>query len=304
MNRKYLFLWGIIFTLGLNACSSAVSTPEVPPTTPPQEITPSPSNLPLSSPTLSPTPTHQPPPTGTPPSSACWGEGGQIEEALLDSEVLKEPLVYRVYIPPCYDQQTSQRYPVLYLMHGQGYNDDQWDRLGIDEIADNLISKGEIGPLIIVMPYEENDRALPPENPFGEVLTSALIPAIDQIYRTTPRREQRAIGGLSRGGNWAIHIGFSTWELFGSVGAHSTPTFATDGVDQLREYLAAIPAASLPRIYMDIGDHDFKGNTRQVEAMLTDENIPHQWHLFPGYHEEAYWVEHIEDYLRWYAAAW
>ena len=88
------------------------------------------------------------------------------------------------------------------------------------------------------------------------------------------------------------------------MGGHSAPTFATYGVKQLRDLLAAIPPASLPKIYMDIGDHDHRGNTRQFEAMLTEENIPHEWHLFPGYHEEAYWRDHIEDYLLWYAATW
>jgi len=289
----------------LNACSPAGSPAEIPVATPSQKINPSPTNLPRSSSTLSPLPTNQPQPTDTPTPLACWDQGGEIEEAQLNTELLKEPLVYRVYIPPCYHQQRGQRYPVLYLIHGQSYTDDQWDRLGVDENADRLITTGQIAPLIIVMPHDAHDRILPPENAFGEALTGTLVPAIDQIYRTLPYREQRAIGGLSRGGNWAVHIGFSAWELFGSVGAHSTPTFVTDGVNHLRGLLAAIPATSLPRIYMDMGDHDRWGDTtQQLEAMLTEENIPHEWHLFPGYHEEAYWRDHIEGYLRWYAAAW
>jgi len=274
--------------------------------TPTKIINPSPTNLPRTSPTIpgsptvSPAPTNQPQPTHTPGPLGCWDQGGEIEEAQLDTDLLAEPLVYRVYTPPCYQQLTNQRYPVLYLIHGQGYSVDQWDRLGVDESADTLISLGQIVPFIIVMPFDAHDRILPPENAFGKALTGALVPAIDQIYRTLPEREQRAIGGLSRGGNWAIHIGFSAWELFGSVGAHSTPTFVTDSVNHLRDLLGAMPAVSLPRIYIDVGDHDRWGDTaQQFETMLTEENIPHQWHLFPGYHEEAYWHDHIEDYLRW-----
>jgi enterochelin esterase-like enzyme len=305
LSRGCFFLWGLIFSLGLGACCSANATVEVPVETPSQKIIISTPSQHTSSPTVSLRATNQLQPSQTVTPLECWSEGGQIELTQLSTELLKEPLLYRVYTPPCYNQQTNQHYPVLYLIHGQTYTDDQWDRLGADETADRLITSGEIVPLIIVMPFDAHDRMLPPENAFGEAFVQALIPEIDKNYRTLPDREHRAIGGLSRGGNWAIHIGYSNWELFGSMGLHSTPTFAIDGINHLRDELISIPVASLPRIYMDIGEHDRWGyTTQQLETMLTEENIPHEWHLFPGYHDEAYWGAHIEGYLRWYAATW
>jgi enterochelin esterase-like enzyme len=235
----------------------------------------------------------------------CWAEGGQIDQNQIEFAALKEPLRYRVFTPPCYQQQPQRRYPVLYLLHGQTYTDDQWDRLGADESASALIGAGEISPLIIVMPYEADDRLPPTESSFGEALVEALIPYIDARYRTLPSREQRAIGGLSRGGNWAVRLGLSHWELFGAIGAHSTPTFVTDGPPQIRAWLQSIPYEQRPRIYLDTGENDRWGTyTFKLETVLNEEGVPHEWHLYPGYHTEEYWAAHVEEYLRWYAREW
>jgi enterochelin esterase-like enzyme len=218
---------------------------------------------------------------------------------------LPDPIQFRVYIPPCYNHQPDRYYPVLYLIHGQTYNDDQWDRLGVDEMADVLIASREISPLIIVMPREDERSTPPPENLFGDALIFDLLPFIDTEYRTIPDRQYRAIGGLSRGGNWAVHIGLSYWGFFGQIGAHSTPTFVTDGPAVIREWLAEIPADELPRISLDAGEDDiWLRFTLQFEKVLNQENIPHEWNLYSGQHDEEYWSSHIEQYLRWYTQDW
>ncbi len=262
-------------------------------------------------PPLTATPTHRP--TLTPTASltptltplACWGQGGRYEQGSLRSDLLKLPMEYSVYLPPCYDQQPERRYPVLYMIHGMNYNNDQWDRLGADEMADALVAAGEVSPFIIVMPRDRSwDQ--PADDPFGQVLVEALVPLIDEQYRTLPERSARAIGGLSRGAGWAVHLGLSRWELFGAIGGHSLPVFWSD-TGKVRGWLAAIPTGSLPRIYLDIGEKDRQSIMQSAlwfEGLLNDAGIPHEWHLYPGYHEEAYWEAHVEDYLRWYAAGW
>ena len=235
----------------------------------------------------------------------CWNEGGRIENQQLNTDLLPDPLIFRIYIPPCYDQQPEREYPVLYLLHGQTYNEDQWDRLGVDETADQLITSGEIPPFIIVMPQEQDDHTPPPENPFGVAIVSDLIPYINQSLRTLAGRTYQAIGGLSRGGNWAVHLGLTHWELFGAFGGHSTPSFVTDGPTRIREYLQTIPDEKIPRIYMDAGEDDgWVSYTYKLEAVFTEENIPHEWYLFQGTHDEEYWTNHIEDFLRWYTQRW
>ena len=94
---------------------------------------------------LPPTPTAIPPsPTLTPTALACWNQPGRIEKGYLTPDYLPRWLLYRVYLPPCYDEQPDRRYPVLYLLHGQSFTEDQWIRLGVPETADALIASGQV----------------------------------------------------------------------------------------------------------------------------------------------------------------
>jgi enterochelin esterase-like enzyme len=214
------------------------------------------------------------------------------------------PLGFRVYLPPCFDQNAAARYPVLYMIHGQSFNDDQWVRLGIAEAADALINQKQAPPFLIVMPYEKNSYANIYETPFRTAVVEWLVPWIDSRYPTCARRECRAIGGLSRGGAWALHFGFTRWDLFSAVGLHSTPPFIGDP-NRFPGWLKAIPPDQIPRIYMDTGRHDYYlAPTTEFEALLVQLQVPHEWYLFTGTHNEEYWSAHVGDYLRWYTASW
>ena len=228
---------------------------------------------------------------------------GQVISGEVPTSLLKKPLSYLVYLPPGYDSQSAHRYPVLYLLHGQGSTNDQWVRLGITTTADRLIGAGSIAPMLIVMPYEA-DAVMPEQTNFGEAVVSVLVPWIDAHYPTQADRVARAIGGLSRGAAWAVRLGLMDWQTFGAIGAHSFPEFYGDGT-LIPEWLAAIPPASYPRFYLDIGRSD-PGIQLVVdfEAYLTAQGIPHEFHMYTGYHEENYWQTHLEYYLRWYAAGW
>jgi enterochelin esterase-like enzyme len=228
-----------------------------------------------------------------------------VEKAELAVDALPQPLQYRVYLPPCYDELPDQHYPVLYLIHGQSFNDDQWERLGAPALVDRLSAKGELPPFIIVMP---RDRVWsePTEDRFGEAVVEALVPYIDASYRSIPERSKRAIGGLSRGGAWALHLGLSNWETFGAIGMHSGFSFQSDDANT-KTWLDAIPVEQMPRFYIDISQNDQRDiaeSAAWIKKMLTERAIAYEWHLYPGYHEEAYWQAHLEQYLRWYAEAW
>jgi len=276
---------------GLSAC--------VPPLTPtlPVAFSPSPIVTPVS-------PTSAPTPLLTPSSiTDCLAIPGQIEADSLSSQYLAGALEFLIYLPPCYDEQISQRYSALYLLHGQYYGDDQWVRIGAPAAADRLSAAGEAPPFIIVMPHDPSWKQ-PTEYGFAGALTGELIPYVDAHYRTLADRDHRAIGGLSRGAGWAIHFGLTRPDLFGALGAHSPVVFWTDS-PHLGDWLKAISPESLPRIYLDIGDNDHELQTAlELEDILNRQSIPHEWHLFHGYHEEAYWQAHVEEYLRWYAAGW
>jgi enterochelin esterase-like enzyme len=284
----------IFVLLALTACT---------PTTPAPVLTATPEATAVpATPTPSPLPA-EPTATATPTLPACLNQPGKLESQSLTSSLLPKPLRFSVYLPPCYDKNTDQRYPVLYLLHGQTYTEDQWVRLGVPETADRLIAAGEVTPFIVVMPYDSDYRQ-PTEYKFGEALTGELLPWVDSHYRTRADRDDRAVGGLSRGAAWAVHFGLSEWKLFGAFGAHSLPVFWTD-TPQVPGWLASIPRAQLPRIYMDMGSSDRElASTAEFEALLNEKNVPHTWILRSGFHDEAYWGSHVEEYLRWYAAGW
>jgi enterochelin esterase-like enzyme len=267
--------------------------------TPPNEPVPTQTAIP-STPTRTPTPLP-PTPIPTATSLGCLTQPGRVDQGVVQETV--PPQEFLVYLPPCYDEMADQRYPILYLLHGQTYTDDQWVRLGAVEVMDRLLLNNEIQPFIIVFPDDRywNVQAGPG---FGGRLVDHLVPYIDENYRTLDERAYRAIGGLSRGAGWALRLGLQRWELFGTLGLHSLAAFADDR-PSLRNWLDAIPPESWPNIFIDMGESDQElGFNSTFENTLIDLGIPHEWHLYPGAHDEAYWNAHVEEYLRWYAGTW
>jgi enterochelin esterase-like enzyme len=267
--------------------------------TPLNEPLPTPTAIP-STPTRTPTPL---PPTPTPTATplGCLTQPGQVEQGVLQET--KPPQEFLIYLPPCYNELSEMRYPVLYLLHGQTYTDDQWVRLGAVDVMDKLILQEGVAPFIIVFPDDRywNVQAGPG---FGERLVDHLVPYIDRNYRTLADRDHRAIGGMSRGAGWALQLGLQRWDLFGTLGLHSLAAFADDR-PYLENWLKAIPPNAWPNIFMDMGESDQElGFNSQFELMLIQLGIPHEWHLYPGAHDEAYWKAHVEEYLRWYAGVW
>jgi enterochelin esterase-like enzyme len=288
--RQAIYLLIILpFLAGLFACSPSnqvESTPSPIPSTP----VPAPTSTPAP-PTLTPTPT----PLG------CLNEPGKLKEGKVDAT--KPAQEFLIYLPPCYDESTDLHYPVLYLLHGQTYLDDQWPRLGVVDIANKLILSGKAPPFIIVFP-DDRYWNLPPGPGFGIRLVSYLIPYIDQNYRTLTDREHRALGGLSRGGGWTIRLGFEHWQMFGALGLHSPVVFSDDG-QFLDRWLIAIPKESFPRLWIDIGDADAElTGTRYLEYLLTQYSLPHEFHFYQGAHTEKYWSAHVDEYIKWYVEGW
>lgn len=206
---------------------------------------------------------------------------------------------YYVILPPCYAEEPGRRYPVLYLLHGQNFDRDQWLRLGAAEKAQDLMLSGEIPPFLIVLPYDHSFKQ-PQEYRFEEVFVEQLLSEIDSNYRTRPERTARAIGGLSRGGAWAIYLASRHPDLFGVVGAHSPAVFYSNN-SILPVRLRDIPADLRPVFYIDAGDKDVDfREVKKFTSLLNDLGFPHEWHANLGFHDERYWSAHVEEYLLWY----
>ncbi len=237
------------------------------------------------------------------PTSNCLSAGGSIEEINFYSPTLETDFFYKIYLPPCYGSSTDQYYPVLYLLHGLSYDNQQWIHLGLANQLDAMIQSGQVSQLIVVLPLEA--RFDPPESAlFGDVVAKELLPHVDANFRSLSEKTYRAIGGLSRGAAWSVRIGFEHYEIFSKVGAHSLPLFKFD-VGHIQTWLTEIPEEDLPLFYIDIGRDDPEWQSAQSFANQLDQNaVPHEWYLFNNGHSESYWSAHLTQYLRWYARDW
>lgn len=247
---------------------------------------------------LTATPTVAPSQTPTPTATACAETKGQVVTATIPSETLNYAINSRIYLPPCYDQVADIRYPVLYMIHGLNFKEDQWERLGIAAAADDLIAEGEIAPLIIVLPRDRKDDRL------ADAFLADLIPHIDATYLTLADRTHRAIGGLSRGGGWSVHIGLQHPDLFSRVGAHSPAIFFGDEND-IVQWTWRTADDLKPAVYIDIGETDANPQSAAwLDQVLTYADMDHTYIVQAGGHSEKYWAAHVADYLRFYAAGW
>lgn len=274
----------------LAACAPAAPATPAPATPPPAPETSPPRAAPTPEPTVTP--------------AGCREPHGRIARDVIHTHLQPDPLEIRVYLPPCYSEAPDNPYPVLVIIHGQTYNDDQWDRLGIDEAADALIAAGQSRPFLIFMPLERRTEREPEDSNFDVVVAEALLPWIDASYPTCTERACRAVGGLSRGATWSVYLGLLRPGLFGAIGAHSLTPFFGD-VYRLPYWMMRVSVDELPRFYLDMGydDHHMQAVTEFRQAM-TDAGIAYEWHDGPGAHDEQYWRQHVEDYVRWYAAGW
>lgn len=172
---------------------------------------------------------------------------GRVSENLYFSEINNTTRRCFVYTPPGYDQESSKRYPVLYLQHGGGENETGWSSQGkAGLIMDNLIAEGKATPFIIVMDNgswtmskgRRDGGTWPPEgwaDGFQKTLLEEIIPMIDAQYRTLADQAHRGMAGLSMGGMQTNIIGMENPDVFSLIGIFSggtvgDPATAHDGV--------------------------------------------------------------------------
>lgn len=143
-----------------------------------------------------------------------------------------------VYTPAGYET-SGKRYPVFYLLHGMGGDEEAWIALGrTSQILDNLIAQGKAEPMIVVMTNgNASQEAAPGETHYGMVPPSMNLPKtmegsfetafpevvkfIDKTYRTKANKQNRAIAGLSMGGYHSLHISKQYPDMFNYVGLFS-----------------------------------------------------------------------------------
>ncbi len=196
----------------------------------------------------------------------------------------------RVYSPPGY--RTNKKYPVLYLLHGIGGDENEWPRGGVpDVILDNLYAAKKAVPMIIVLPNGRASKDLTARDPipkqspafalFEKELLIDLIPFIEKNYSVKPDRESRAIAGLSMGGGQALNFGLGNLDTFAWVGGFSSAPNTKPPAELIKDHAEA--ANKLRLLYVACGDTDMLFRISDIVHKMLDENkVPHAYRVIPG----------------------
>ena len=231
---------------------------------------------------------------------------GKLEMIEYDSKTVGTRRKMLVYTPPGYSPAT--KYPVLYLLHGIGGDETEWQRFTQPEnLLDNLIADGKAVPMILVFP---NGRAQPNDRAEGNVFASApafakfegdllndVIPTIESRYSTFTDREHRALAGLSMGGGQTLNFGLGHLDRFAWLGAFSAAPNTKPPAQLLPDPAAA--ATQLKLFWLSCGNKDGLIRISQgVHQYLKEHQVPHVWHVDDHAHDPAHWGNNLHHFAQ------
>lgn len=268
-------------------------------------------------------------------ASVAFGTAYSQERAdchALPSAILHSSVRYCVFLPASYSSPAAKTrlYPVLYLLHGLGGNEQTMAVDGEWTALQDLRRDGKAGDFLVVAPdggetFYINSRD--GKTLYGDFFLREFMPFIASTYRVRPQRASRGITGFSMGGFGAMRIAFAHPDLFGSVSAHSAalardpPAGVNAGAssgDLAAQLLANVFGNPIDRkfwdlsspfllarknavalmktkIYFDCGSEDSYGFYRgaiDLHQTLDSLKIPHEFHLYPGRHSISYLLAH------------
>ncbi len=223
---------------------------------------------------------------------------GTVARMWYDSPTLGMKRRLTVYTPAGYEDSKAQRYPVLYLLHGMGGDEEAWMALGrMSQVMDNLIAQGKAKPMIVVMTNgNASQEAAPGESSLGlqqpttqlpktmegsfEVAFPEVIKYVDSHYRTIAKKTGRAICGLSMGGFHSKFISAQYPDLFDYIGLFSAAIMpngnAKAEIYQNQDVKLKTLFSKKPKLYwIGIGNTDFlfKANA-DYRNYLKEHNYP------------------------------
>ncbi|MDW7980195.1 MAG: alpha/beta hydrolase-fold protein [Verrucomicrobiales bacterium] len=222
---------------------------------------------------------------------------GKLEMIEYDSKTVGTRRKMLVYTPPGYS--ATNKYPVLYLLHGIGGDETEWQRYAsVDVLMDNLIADGKAVPMIVVMP---NGRAQKDDRPVGNVFASApafetfehdllndVIPTIEARYSVHTNREHRAIAGLSMGGGQSLNFGLKHLDKFAWIGGFSSAPNTKPAAELIPD--PETVKQKLRLLFLSCGNKDgLIRISQQFHAYLKEKGIPHIWHVDGHGHDPAHW---------------
>jgi len=246
---------------------------------------------------------------------------GDLHQVWYDSPTLGMTRRLFVYTPYGYENN-NDKYPVLYLLHGAGGDEDAWSTMGrTRQILDNLIEKGLAKPMICVMPNgnpnqvaartlmipeKPMDREAYMNNSYPKSIVEDIVPFIEKNYRVDAIPEARAIAGLSMGGGHTIttslmYPGFFDYICPLSMGIGMR--FGNSNVDQdevMKTYetqFKALKKEGYKLYFLACGDSDFLfDSAKTLDKMLTDNGLEHTFFVTPGGHTWSNWRIYLNTF--------
>jgi enterochelin esterase-like enzyme len=225
------------------------------------------------------------------------------------SDVLNAWRTFYMYTPPGYDENTAEKYPVLYILHGGGEDQRGWATQGkTDLILDNLIAQKKAVPMIVVM-VDGNI----PVGGFGEEslrifekeLKQAVIPFVEKHFRVKTDANSRALAGLSMGGLQTLHAGVKNTEMFAYLGVFSSgwwanqPALANPQYDFMKANAEKINA-NLKQFWIAMGGKEDIAwqNCQTMMAKFDEMKINYKYSEYPGGHTWPVWRNNLFNFAQ------
>jgi len=228
---------------------------------------------------------------------------GTVHVNFYDSKDLHMSRMFYVYTPPGYESG-KQKYPVLYLLHGNGQIEASWTWTGrANVIMDNLLADGKIKPMVVIMPYGHIQREIksnppvPPSAGDGQAIEKELLadikPLVESKYRVLTDRGHRAIAGLSMGAAQSLSIGLHNLDQFAYVAAFS-------GSGNTADWQKADPKvlnSKLKVLWLGCGSEDpgFR-SVQGMDTLLTKMQVKHVFNESGGGHSWPNWQVYLSKY--------
>ena len=224
-----------------------------------------------------------------------------------------------IYTPPGYEE-SNEKYPVLYLLHGGGGDEDAWSSLGrANYILDNLIAQGKAKPMIVVMTNGNSDQTAAitdrksaptagamntmASNVFPNSLINDVMPYIEKNYRTINNKENRAIAGLSMGGLQTQIISANNPGLFDYMGVFSMGIqmelgeVTTNLIKSYDENLDKVKRNNYKLFYIAVGVEDFVyEGVKLLREKLDEHDFKYIYNESSGGHTWANWRNYLSDF--------
>jgi enterochelin esterase-like enzyme len=225
---------------------------------------------------------------------------GTVHVHRYDSSITGTPRRMHVYTPPGYEAETAGEYPVLYLLHGAGDDDEGWTRSGrANCIMDNLIAAGRAAPMIVVMPHGHildgkwKEGRAEKLAAFKADFYAHVVPDAERLYRVSG---DRAMAGLSMGGGQTVAIGLTRPALFCAFGLFSSGLWP-EVTPLLTPALPALRANPPRSLWIGIGRRDFLyGHCTLLRETLTRAGVSFDYHEDDTGHSWRTWRVYLERF--------